>query len=260
LVLSWVVLAAFIFSGCRYIQRLRGRKPSFDKELYAGYHQTQLKLSTSADVLTAIHRPEHKMLSQSESVIAAAGQMKKGYKTWFNMVAFDENTLTASRKYVFITDDRPNFMEQPRQSASFDCEMELDAETLEPYANENARRIAILRQVREIADKDLAKVRLDNKTLDICGMIVNQSFEMALVGLDASPMLATKLSEPTGLDFSHMTFGKGRIQMLIENDVAKVKMRLGKDIKKWNVEFTPAPEEDAAAEQTKPTESPANPQ
>jgi hypothetical protein len=47
------------------------------------------------------------LISQSKSIIAAVGQSKKGYKTWFDMVAFDESELTARRKYVYIADERP---------------------------------------------------------------------------------------------------------------------------------------------------------
>jgi hypothetical protein len=246
LVLSWLLLAAFIFTGCRYVQRLRRRGPSLEQLLYDSYNQTQLKASSSSNVLATIHGPDSELLSQSESVIAAAGRNTKGRKSWFNMVSFDQNTLTAKRKYVFITDDRPNYVEQPRKSASFDCEMELDADVLdEPYANENARRIAILRRIQENTNADIAEVGSDNKTIDICGMIVNQSFEMALVGLEASPALAARLSEPKGLDFSHITFGTGRIQMILDYDIVKVKMRLGRDIKTWDAEIEPVPKEAA---------------
>jgi hypothetical protein len=241
LVLSWLLLAAFIFSGCRYVQRLRRRGPSLEQILYDSYNQTQLRASSSSNVLATIHGPGSELLSQSESVIAAAGQNSKGRKSWFNLVAFDQNTLTAKRKYVFITDDRPNFMEQPRKSASFDCEMELDSDVLdEPYANENARRIAILRRIRENTNADIAEVGSDNKMIDICGMIANQSFEMVLVGLEASPAMAARLSESKGLDFSHITFSKGRIQMVLDYDIVKVKMRLGRDIKKWDAELKKA--------------------
>jgi hypothetical protein len=89
------------------------------------------------------------------------------------MVAFDENELTAKRKYIFIVDDRRNLLEEPRKDLSFDCEMVLDRSVIHaPYANESARRIAILRRVRKNADKDRAEVGSDNRMLDRPALIL----------------------------------------------------------------------------------------
>ena len=81
-------------------------KPS-EKEAFQSYYQTELKTSTTADVLVMINLPKYETLSQSTSVIASAGEKKKGYKTWMKMVAFDENKLTAERKYLFMIDEKP---------------------------------------------------------------------------------------------------------------------------------------------------------
>jgi len=78
-----------------------------NSQIYTMYRQTVLQQSTSADVLMLFGRPDYALLSQSKSIIALAGEKKKGYKTWFDMVAFDENELIARRKYVFISDERP---------------------------------------------------------------------------------------------------------------------------------------------------------
>ncbi|MHC4474230.1 MAG: hypothetical protein ACYTEL_01210 [Planctomycetota bacterium] len=244
---GWVLLAALIFAGCQRVHRLLYRWPPLDLQLYNSYHQTRLKVSTSANVLAAIHKGDTELLSQSQSVIATAGQAEEGYKSWLNMVAFDENTLTAARKYIFIVDDTPNIMEEPLQSASFDCEMVLAPDILdEPYANENARRIAILRRIQEDASKDAKQVGSDNKVLDACAMMVHQALQTVLVQLDASAAAASKLSEPAGLDFSHVSLGPGKIQMLIEYDIVKVKMRLGLMIERWNVPTERLPRESNA--------------
>lgn len=246
-ILGWVLLVAFIFAGCQRVHRIIYQWPSHDQQLYSSYHQTRLKVSTSANVLAAIHKTDTELLSQSESVIATAGQAEEGYKNWLNMVAFDENTLTAARKYIFIVDDRPELMEEPRQSASFDCEMVLAPDILdEPYANENARRIAILRRIQENASKDAKQVGSDNKVLDACAMMVNQALQTVLVQLDASAAAASKLSEPAGLDFSHVSLGPGKIQMLVEYDIVKVKMRLGLMIERWNIPTERLPQESNA--------------
>ncbi|MHC4604369.1 MAG: hypothetical protein ACYS6W_13675, partial [Planctomycetota bacterium] len=221
-------LLVFGLCGCAIVEYFKPEGPPYDEELSQRYNRTKLKESSSADVLTAIHMPEYELLSQSTSVIASSGQKKKGHKIWFNMVAFDENELTAKRKYLSIVDDRPNILEEPRKYFSFDCEKVLESEVLEePYANENTRRIAILKQVLANVRKDIGEVSSDNKMLAVSGMLINQALETVLVKLDSSPVLATKLSEPGGVDFSHINLGRGKIQMLVEDDIVTVKMRLG---------------------------------
>ncbi|MHC4115101.1 MAG: hypothetical protein ACYSSL_07265, partial [Planctomycetota bacterium] len=103
------------------------------------------------------------------------------------MVAFDEDGLTAKRKYLFIEDERPKILfVEPWECAKFDCEMVLEREVLDkPYSNDNSRRIAILKQILENFRSDMREVRLDNKNLDVLGMMANQAFETVLVKLDA---------------------------------------------------------------------------
>ncbi len=202
--------------------------PPYDKELSASYRQTKLKESSSADVLATIHRPAYELLSQSKSVVASLGQKKKGHKIWFNMVAFDENKLAARRKYFFVVDEKAKgFLILPKRRLIFDSEMILETEVLDkPYANENARRIAILRQVLENIRRDIDELARDNKMLGICGMLINQTLNTVLQKLDESPVLASKLSDADGLGFDHITLGKGSIGMGITNDIAKVKVRV----------------------------------
>ena len=211
--------------------------PPSRSKIYRSYYQTKLKTSSAADVLAMIHMPEHELLSQSKSVVASAGQKKKGYKTWFNMVAFDENELTARRKYLFVADERPKTLfVEPWESLRFDCEMVLEREVLDkPYANESARRIAILKQVLENFRKDIGELSQDNKVLVVSKMLVNQALEATLVKLDSSPALAIRLSEPDGIVFSHMSFDKGKTRMVIGDDVVTVKTRLGSLAKKLKI-------------------------
>jgi len=232
--------------GCSVVSPyvgLRREEPSYDQELLAAYNGTKLDKSITLDVLPMLRSSEHQMLSQSDSVVAALGQSKKGYKTWFNMVAFDEYKLTAKRKYFLVVDEkvtrsptnprRPLF--EPRQSLAFDCEMVLEKEVPDkPYATENAGQIAILKQVsnnlrRDIDElgEDIETAGQDNKALRVCGMLINQTFETILLTLETSPVLATKLSDKSGIEFDHISFDKGRIQMVVENDIVIVKFRLG---------------------------------
>ena len=229
-----LLFTCYLVGGCSVVEYFKPEKPPYDQELYESYNQTKLKISSSSDVLATIHKPEYEMLSQSKSVIASLGQKKKGYKTWLNMVAFDENELTAKQKYIFIVDDSPNLMEEPRKNLSFDCEMVLEDEVLNrPYANENERRIAILRQVLENIRKDIDEVGIDNRMVAISGMMINQALETVLVKMDSSPVLASKLNEPGGVDFSHISLGNGKIQALMEDDIIKIKIRLGSAAKQF---------------------------
>jgi hypothetical protein len=221
----------FGLCGCaavRVVEYLKPEKPPYDEQLSQNYYQTQLKVSTAADVLTAIHMPEYELLSQSRSVIASSGEKKEGHKIWFNMVAFDENTLTAKRKYFFLVDEKPkSFWVQPKRKLSFDSEMVMGAELFnEPYANDNARRIALLKKVLVNVRRDVGEVAPEHKNLNTCGMLINQTIETVLVKLDSSPVLATKLNPTEGLDFDHITFGPGTIWMGIAGDIVNVRIRI----------------------------------
>ena len=230
LVFGFQLSVIFALCGCAVRGFLMPERPPYDAEIAQSYSQTELKISTSADVLATIHKPEYELLSQSRSVIASVGQKKKGREIWLNMVAFDENELTAIRKYFFVIDEKPKglmMLIRPRRKLMFDSEMILQADVLdEPYANENARRIAILKRVLENARKDIKEVSPDNKMIVVCGMLINQSLEASLVELNSSPVLASRLSEPAGVEFSHMTLDKGKIQMVVADDIVSVKIRM----------------------------------
>jgi len=213
--------------GCSYVEPAGSLLPPYENP--ATYNQIKLKESTSADVLTAITKPEDELLSQSKSVVASQGMKKEGHKLWLNMVAFNENEPTAKRKYFFVVDEKAESMLLwAKRKLVFDTEMVLDAKVLdEPYANENARRIAILKQVKEDVRQDVAEVATDNKKIGICGMLINQTLGTVLQKLDESPVLASKLSDPKGFRFDHLTLGEGKIVMNITDDIVKVKVGLG---------------------------------
>jgi rubredoxin len=223
-----------VLSGCSVIEYFTPAKPPYDVELFYSFRQVELDKSTSANVLGLIHRADYELLSQSKSVIVSTGQQKKGYKTWFDMVAFDENESTAKRKYFFEIDEKPKVLcKSPKESMRFDCDVVLPAKVLnEPYANENAKRIAVLRQILEDFHKDIADVRQDNKALATSGMLVNQAITSVLTALDSSPALATRLSEPAGVVFSDLSLDKGKIQMVVVNTTARMRIRLGSF---WNM-------------------------
>jgi hypothetical protein len=221
------VLCLCALCGCS-VGRQFAASPS-DKEISNAYRETTLKESTSADVLELIAKPEEGLISQSKSVIVSQGTNKKGCKLWFDMVAFDENALTAKRKSFFVVDEKKeSVLLWPRRKLVFNAEMVLEPKVLsEPYANDNAKQIAILKQVAEEMREDVAEVAPDNKKIAICGGLVNQALGTVLQRLEESPVLASKLSDPNGFEFDHLTLGKGRIVMSVTDDIADVKVRVG---------------------------------
>ncbi|MHC4555685.1 MAG: hypothetical protein ACYS80_00110 [Planctomycetota bacterium] len=215
------------------------------EELSAPYDQTRLKSSLTLDVLPRIQRSQDKLdpriegtelLSHSESVVASLGQSKDGHKTWFNMVTFHEYRLNVIRKYFFEVDDKVRgFRIESGRGLRFDCEMVLEQDVLErSYASENAKQIAMLRHVLENLRKDINELSADidapgqnNQMLNVCGMLINQTFEIILLKLDSSPVLAARLSGGDGVEFDHINFDEGRIEMVVLGDTVVVKIRLG---------------------------------
>jgi len=223
-------------SGCCVTDYVAPEGPPKDKTVAESYLNIQLKATDAAEVLNTIHMPEYTVLSQSSRVIAASGQKIEGYKNWFTMVAFDEDQLTATRKYIFNINEKPKVLfNDTWPQFSYDSQCVLPAEILdEPYADESSRRIAVLEYIRKTLSEDMAEVRADNKDLAALGMIINQTFERLLIKLKDSPVLATKMDDEKGLEFDHINMDKGKIRMVIADDgIVTVKMRAGSNVKKF---------------------------
>ena len=237
---SFLLLVIFSLGGCAVANYFKREKPPYDAELYESYNQTELKVSGASEVLATIHEPEYELLSQSKSVVASFGQKKKGYKSWFNIVAFDENKLTAKRKYFFIVDEKSKGLPfVPKRRLRFESRMVMESEVLdEPYANQNARRVAILRQVLANFHRDVDEVKADNKKLDICRMLINQTLETILLELYESPVLASKLTSAEGVGFDHITLGKGCISMNVVGDIVDVNVRISSFAGKFEDPFS----------------------
>jgi hypothetical protein len=205
----------------------------YDKDLSAAYDQTEIKKSLTLDVLPKMGRSKDELLSQSESVVASLGQGKDGYKTWFTMVAFHEYELSVVRKYFFVVDERVH--NRAKRGLRFDCETLLDKEKLDNIrAAKGARQVVVLKNVLDNLQKDATGLAgdvnapgQDNRMLDVSVMLVKQVFETALLDLDRSPALATKLSDPNGVQFDHLNFGAGKIRVQAEGNTVIVKIRLG---------------------------------
>jgi hypothetical protein len=184
--------------------------------------------------LATINLPEYELLSQSRSVIASAGEKKKGYKQWVNMVAFNEDLLTANRKYLFIVDERPKALfAKPWERMTLDCKMVLDEEIVnKPYANENEYRIGTLEQISNQFTNDIKEVSSDNEVIYTSQLLVNQAFSTILQVLQDSPAQASLLSTSEGMKFEHGSFDKGRIRMIIDQNIATVELQAGSVLKK----------------------------
>jgi hypothetical protein len=241
-----VCLFAIVFlcglCGCSIVSNLRPEECPRE-ELSASYDQTALKTSSTLDVLGKIQSLEHELLSQSDVIVASSGQNKNGYRTWFTMVTFDEYTMVAKRKYFFLVDERAKvsptklkrFLAAPKQGLVFDTQVVLETEVLDkPYATEEARQIAILRQVAGSLRKDIDELSGDtdgpsqgSETLTISGLLMNQLFETVLLELDKSPVLAQRLSSSSGVEFNHISFDRGSIRMVVEDDTVTVTIGLG---------------------------------
>lgn len=239
-------LFAFIFlcglCGCSVVRYFQPEQ-SPREELSASYDQTALKTSSTLDVLGKIQSLEHELLSQSDTMVASSGQNKNGYRTWFTMVAFDEYTMVAKRKYFFLVDERTKisptelkrFLTAPKRGLVFDSQVVLETDALDkPYATEEARQIAILRQVAGSLRKDIDDLSENtdgpsqaNQVLTVSGLLINQLFETVLLELDKSPVLARRLSSKSGVEFNHMSFDKGNISMVVEQDIVTVRIGLG---------------------------------
>ena len=242
------LLIGTILAGCSAISSpdaAQNQQLSEEHELSAPYDRITLKKSLTLDALPKIRRSQSEptsrlagteVVSHSDRVVASLGQSQDESRTWFNMVTFHEYRLNVIRKYFFAVDDRAGSLRaRSRRGLRFDCEMVLDKEVIgESHASENLRRIAILRYVLAQMRKDIRELGDDvdvpdqyNKKLDVCGMLINQTFEMVLVKLESSPVLAMRLSEAGGTEFDHINFNRGAVRMVVTDDTVVVKACFG---------------------------------
>lgn len=244
-----VAVVCLLIAGCSVVESISGddkKQLAFEQMLSQPYDETAIKTGLTLDVLPRIeqHRdrlgPEFdgtELISRGDNVVVLLGQSKDGYQTWFNMLTFHEYVLNVVRKYFFLVDDRAGrFGLGSRKGLRFDCEMVLPEEILkENYPNENAKRITILRLALGNLREDIGEIDIEeeqesgqnSRKLDVCGMLMNQAFEMVQLKLDSSPSLAGQLDKPEGVEFDHISFGTGRVRMFILEDVARIKILLG---------------------------------
>jgi len=217
ILISLAALCVVALCGCNEVAQ--------DTTIFNRYYMTSLKVSTSADIIPMI-KAEDELVTQGENAIAAWGDLRDGKVIWFNAVAFDDATSQAYRKYAFIANP-----EATRQSMRFDAELVINPNVInEPYANENARKVAILKSILTDFDSDITPLIKDSKTLNSSMLMVKQLMKGLIYQLDASPGLAANLENFSGMDFDHMNLGKGKTRMVIEDDVVKFKAMTGETV------------------------------
>ncbi len=227
LCLTVAIVCCVVLVGCQ------GTIP--DREVFGRYYLTTLKFSTSADVLNVIADNEKELLSQSQSVIASYGQKKYAEELWFNMVAFDEARLTAVRKYAFLVDESTGLYVMARKrKLRFDARAVVDAKIMaEPFENENARSIAILRDVSDKFSDDIGQLTFDSADLKSAAMLTKHIFNTILRKLKDSPATAARLAGEAGMEFDHMNLGKGNVRMIRQGNMVSIKIKIGQAAKKF---------------------------
>jgi len=234
------IIATVFFAGCGIeepLERVAKEPKPYTNRLPDAYKNMELAETTSAEVLEEIKLNKKELVSQSESVVCCWSEKKKTYQFWLTMAAFDEESSTVARKYFLAVDEKPWHLHNEGQKLRFDCQMILDEQTLaEPYANENEKRIAIVKKMLEMTRDDFLQVRKDSKVIDTGAMMTNQTIERILYVLSQSPQLATRLVEEGGMDFDHLTLDDGRVRLILCKNVAILKIRIGKLKKIWTQE------------------------
>jgi len=207
--------------------------PPSEEQISRAYETTELGEDEAATVLDSMPMAKYEQLSQSESVVACYGQKKNGKKTWMTMIAFDEQDMTARRKYMSIYDARPKFLgAEPWEAMRVRCEATIDEDKLEgPFANANARLLAIFEQMVENYENDLDAVQADSKQLRTRGLMLRQALGAALTELENSPAKVGQLNSSEGVLFTHLSLDEGRIKMQQVEGIVKVKIWLGSLVK-----------------------------
>jgi len=236
--------------GCATRRYLSPNRLPYAK-LAAPYYHTQIKASTTLDVLGIADAPDaqlesedvgRQLLNQSDVAIALSGRSDDTFKTWVNLIVFDEHRMTARRKYFFCSDERATVVPDdpgrllipPRRGVVFDGECVLPPEIqTTPYATEEARLIAVVRWLADQFTTDVQDLTGDatrsvqaNELISTSGLMMSQVFRGVLGELARSPGLTRRLASDEGVEFPHISLDKGRIHLAVTNDVVTVRIRV----------------------------------
>jgi len=238
------LLFAAVLSGC-------GARLPYAKLVFP-YENTQLKTSTTLDVLNAAKSPayqfekqdraEELLLTQSDTAVAFSGRSADQRRWWVTVVVFDEYRLTATRKYFFLVDEKAEttpahsatYLVPRRKGLVFDAQFVVDPEILTtPYATEDTQKVAMIRRLAEQFQKDAAALvggsdapARGSSLIPTAAMMMRQTFTGLLVELAKSPGLAQNLADPRGIEFPHISMNKGRVRLLTQDDLATMTLRV----------------------------------
>ena len=230
-----LIAACITMTGCHSVNV--DETPILDR-----YYMTNIGQSTSADIIAALGPVDQELMSQSESVIATwTEEDLHGKLYWFNMVAFDEDELTARNKYCLLVDEKARqgldgrILRMRHQNLRFEAELLLDEDIAEAiYGNENEKRIAILKEIVAQFTADSEQVTADSRVLYSSAMMVKLMMRDILYELERSPAKAAWLDDLSGLEFDHMNLDRSRTRMLLDNcNIVKLKVKIGSNIKNF---------------------------
>jgi hypothetical protein len=218
-----------VFSGCAWTVRgLTPPESPSPEQLIATFNDTKLTQSSAGDVLAAVQYPDLQIVTHSQNAVAVSGPRDPAPRTWLTMVSFDES-LAASGKYFMLINDKPQaFMYTKFIRARLDAEKIVTPEVLAAnYPDEEARDMAILRDILDGFNASAREVRLIDTRTRACSMATDQLLGEIITGLKRSPADATRLADRGGAPFNHSTMGKGRFRMVVEGEVVRLKVFVG---------------------------------
>jgi len=244
------LLFAAVLSGCSALGYLPPERLPYAKLVFP-YANTQIKTSTTLDVLNAAKSPayqfepreaEELLLTQSDTAVAFSGRSADKRRWWVTIVVFDQYRLTATRKYFFLVDEKAEtvpahsrrYLVPPRKGLLFDCQSVIDPEILTtPYATEEAQKVAMVRWLAEQFRSDVAALiggsdapARGSSLIPTAAMMMGQTFTGLLVELEKSPGLAQNLADARGMEFPHVSMDKGRVRLLTQDDLAAMTLRV----------------------------------
>jgi hypothetical protein len=230
LVVASLLVMLSLSSGCAWIQR--GSSPPESPtalDLLGEFKATELEKSTSGDVLSVVAFPGIEVVSSSQNAVSITGPQDLADRTWATLVSFGDDTLTANGKYFVYVNDKPRgFFHHKVTNARLDVEKIITPEVLTAnYPNPEEMRIAVIRDALKGFTATASSVKTQDRRLRSCAMVATQLFEGRITEYKASPSSIGPIDSLTGLAFDTPELGKGRIKMVVNGNVVKLKMVCG---------------------------------
>jgi hypothetical protein len=230
LVSSVLLLSACLaLTGCDWAARgiTPPERPNAN-ELMVTFNKTTLNQSSSGDVVASVLYPTLQYVTQSQNTVAISGSKRIRARNWLTLISFGER-LTASGKYFFLINDKPQaFMYTKLILARLDVEKTITPEVLNKnYPDEEVKNIAILRDILSGFNASVREVKSSDAHIRSCSMAVDQLLGEILTRLKTSSIEASRFADPDGMPFDNSNMGTGRLRMVIEGDIVKLKIIIG---------------------------------